>query len=102
MADRSWRRRQLRAADTRYGPDQSEVICRFHDDWTIRRPLVVADCRREGFLQHNCLEKQEYGDASGRAFVGVQDWVSPDPDAPRYRTVVHSLRDVDNFPRVTF
>src|SRR4051812_22253597 len=81
---RNAHRRQLRDLETRLGPDGAEIVHTFPGGWTIRRIPPTVALKREGRLMHPCLARAQP--------------LPPQPGEP----VVHSLRDPDGYPHVTF
>jgi hypothetical protein len=78
---RNARRRARDGAYRRFGPDSSTVVYTFDDGWSIRRLQTPDDERIEGALLHHCLGWRE--------------------DRCEFENL-HSLRDIDNYPRATF
>lgn len=67
------------------GLDQSVIHHTFDDGWTIRAPYTEGDLWREGSLMNNCI-----GEEGG------------DPQQEVYGQPYLSLRDPDNYPRVSW
>jgi hypothetical protein len=91
-------RQRVRQTDDQLGPDRSEIVYTFPDDWTIRRPRSMADLIREGELLENCLSN----------LIESLDLITNiDDPALTEGTVAllentHSLRDPDNYPHAVF
>jgi hypothetical protein len=82
-------RQQAERHDSQH-PDTSEVVHKFPDGWSIRRPRTNADHWRESDLMSNC--------------VGDRCETSDDPNDPNLEpdSSYHSLRDPDNIPHVSW
>jgi hypothetical protein len=77
-----------------FGPDNSEVVHRFDDGWTINKLTTPHNECYEGELMGNCV-----GSAKSLAnAVKPADWHTP--DTTEY--VYHSIRDPQNIPHGTF
>src|SRR4051794_8905944 len=108
MTKRSTRRgkrsrmlRELRSADDRFGPDQSETVHAWPDGWTIRRLSSHSDIQREGALMHNCLADHPGADYGPDAPLGW--WITGVAcSLGDGEIATHSLRDEHNYPHVTF
>lgn len=68
------------------GGDKSKIVHKYDDGWSIRALQTAGDHFYEGTLMRNCIKAR----GSGR------------PHDQAYPSGIHSLRDPDNIPHVSF
>lgn len=104
-------RNQLLQRANRLPEDKSQIVHQWPDGWSIRRLQSYQDMEREGQLVSNCLAYSQTDDPSPEWEGHPQaendergNWYLPH-DADLSLPVgdhIHSLRDPDNIPHVTF